>query len=170
MPFLPFNQQRQSTEGKVSEVVVSEVTDICLSVLLCSEVLVKVPHCVMTFAPVVLHSRYLGTWFSVRHLVKSTMLFGLSSGVLTACYVADVLVQTLLLINFVCWWTYAFSALILLVGQQEGHPACLEWLVLPFWYQFTRVVPYKGPLNGCVFVFFELPVNVYTAVGDLADK
>ena len=23
-------------------------------------------------------------------------------------------------------------------------------LVLPFWYQLTRVVPYKGTLNGCV--------------------
>jgi len=23
-------------------------------------------------------------------------------------------------------------------------------LVLPFWYQLTRVVPEKGPLNGCV--------------------
>ena len=74
----------------------------------------------------------------------------------------------------------------LLVGQQEGHPACkklsggvLAWLsvwskvqtcmwpswchchslslasvksrlVLPFWYRLTWVVPYKGPLNGCV--------------------
>jgi len=25
-------------------------------------------------------------------------------------------------------------------------------LVLPFWYQITRVVPEKGPLNGCVCV------------------
>ena len=77
----------------------------------------------------------------------------------------------------------------LLVGQQEGHPACkklsggvLAWLsawsevqtciwpswchchslslasvksrlVLPFWYRPTRVVPEKGPLNGCVCVF-----------------
>ena len=23
-------------------------------------------------------------------------------------------------------------------------------LVLPFWYPLTRVVPEKGPLNGCV--------------------
>ena len=82
----------------------------------------------------------------------------------------------------------AFSALTLLVGQQEGHPACkklsggvLAWLsvwskvqtctqpswchchslslasvksrlVLPFWYRLTRVVPDKGPLNGCVCV------------------
>ena len=81
---------------------------------------------------------------------------------------------------------FAFSALTLLVGQQEGHPACkkltggvLAWLsvwnevqtwmwpswchcqllplasvkfrlVLPFWYRLTRVVPAKGPLNGCV--------------------
>jgi len=82
----------------------------------------------------------------------------------------------------------AFSALTLLVGRQEGHPACkklsggvLAWLsvwskvqtciwpsgchchslslasvksrlVLPFWYRLTRVVPDKGPLNGCVCV------------------
>ena len=82
----------------------------------------------------------------------------------------------------------AFSALTLLVGRQEGHPACkkqsggvLAWLsvwsevqtcilsswchryslslasvksrlVLPFWYRLTRVVPEKGPLNGCVCV------------------
>ena len=26
-------------------------------------------------------------------------------------------------------------------------------LVIPFLYQFTRVVPDKGPLNGCVCVF-----------------
>jgi len=25
-------------------------------------------------------------------------------------------------------------------------------LVLPFWYRLTRVVPHKGPLNGCVCV------------------
>jgi len=25
-------------------------------------------------------------------------------------------------------------------------------LVLPFWYRLTRVVPYKGPLNGCKYV------------------
>ena len=82
----------------------------------------------------------------------------------------------------------AFSALTLLVGRQEGHPACkkLEWwgpgkviclerdahlhmaqlmplpltvscfskiqTGLPFWYRLTRVVPKKGPLNGCVCV------------------
>jgi len=82
----------------------------------------------------------------------------------------------------------AFSALSLLVGRQEGHPACkkTEWwgagmdvwgevqtciwpiswchchslslasvksrLVLTFWYRLTRVVPEKGPLNGCVCI------------------
>jgi len=82
----------------------------------------------------------------------------------------------------------AFSALTLLVGQQEGHPACkklsggmLAWLsvwsevqtcvrpswchchslsfasvksrlVLPVWY---RVVPEKGPLNGCMLLYFQ---------------
>ena len=65
----------------------------------------------------------------------------------------------------------AFSALTLLVGRQEGHPAfkklsggMLAWLsvwsevqtcisprlVLPFWYRLTRVVPEKWLLNGCV--------------------
>ena len=84
----------------------------------------------------------------------------------------------------------AFSALMLLVGRQGGHPACkklssgvLAWLsvwsevqtciwpsrchchslslasqksrlVLPFWYWLTRVVPEKGPLNGCVCVCY----------------
>jgi len=40
----------------------------------------------------------------------------------------------------------AFSALTLLVGQQEGHPVCKKnlRLVLPFWYRLTRVVLYKG--------------------------
>ena len=86
----------------------------------------------------------------------------------------------------------AFSALTLLVGRQEGHPACkklsggvLAWLsvcsevqtciqpirchchslslasvksrlVLTFWYRFTRVVPDKGPLNGCVCLYYLL--------------
>ena len=75
----------------------------------------------------------------------------------------------------------------LLVGRQEGHPACKKLsgggasvvicleqgadlhmaqlmplpltassvksrLFLPFWYQLTRVVPGKGPLNGRVCV------------------
>ena len=86
----------------------------------------------------------------------------------------------------ICLQCFAFSALTVLVGQQEGHPACkknFEWwgtgmvicleqdadlhmaqlmplslasvksiLVLPFWYRLTRVVPEKGPLNGCVCV------------------
>ena len=80
----------------------------------------------------------------------------------------------------------AFSALTLLVGRQEGHPACkkpsggvLAWLsawskvqtcqslslasvksrlVLPFWYRLTRVVLDKGPLNVCVVNTISLPV------------
>ena len=28
-------------------------------------------------------------------------------------------------------------------------------LVLPFWYRLTRVVPEKGPLNGCVCVYYH---------------
>ena len=102
--------------------------------------------------------------------------------------------DTVLLTDWL-YWSMAFSALTLLVGRQEGHPACkklsgevLAWLsvrskvqtciwpswchgqslslasvksrlVLPFWYRPTRVVPEKGPLNGCVCVW----VWLYTA-------
>ena len=34
-------------------------------------------------------------------------------------------------------------------------------LVLPFWYRLTRVVPEKGPLNGCVCVCFSLFMNSF---------
>ena len=37
-------------------------------------------------------------------------------------------------------------------------------LVSPFWYRFTRVVPDKGPLNGCVCVARRLTVG-----GDVLD-
>ena len=83
---------------------------------------------------------------------------------------------------------FTFGALMLLVGRQEGHPACKKlsggvlawlsvwsemqsciwpgwchchslslasvksWLVSPFWYRHTRVVPEKGLLNVCVAV------------------
>jgi len=32
-------------------------------------------------------------------------------------------------------------------------------LVVPFWYQLTRVVPEKGPLNGCVCVCYYVAVH-----------
>ena len=70
----------------------------------------------------------------------------------------------------------AFSALTLLVGRHEGHPACKKYsdnkyyfcnaptvksrLVLPFWYQLTWVVPEKGPLNVCVCVCVRACVRV----------
>jgi len=94
------------------------------------------------------------------------------------------------LICFCAFSACAFSALTLLVGRQEWHPACkklscgvLAWLpvwsevqtciwpswchchslslasvksrlVLPFWYRLTLVIPDKGPLNGCLCVFY----------------
>ena len=93
---------------------------------------------------------------------------------------------------YICILFFAFSALTLLVGWQEGHPACkklsggvLAWLsvwsevqtciwpscchcyslslasvksslVLPFWYRLTQVVPEKGPLNGCMYVYIYI--------------
>ena len=89
------------------------------------------------------------------------------------------------------WSLWSFSALTLLVGRQEGHPACkklssgvLAWLsvwsevqvciwpscchchplslasvksrlIVSFWYWLIRVVPDKGPLNGCVCVVLK---------------
>ena len=72
----------------------------------------------------------------------------------------------------------------LLVGRQEGHPTCkklsggvLVWLSVcskiqigvPFWYQLTRVVLDKGPLNGCVILnnrvfLWLLPVEIVSYV------
>ena len=44
------------------------------------------------------------------------------------------------------------------------HSLSLAWvksrLVVPFWYQFTQVVPDKGPLNGCVCVLASVEVSV----------
>ena len=35
-------------------------------------------------------------------------------------------------------------------------------LVLPFWYRLTRVVPEKGPLNGCVCVYVRnLSIHIF---------
>jgi len=69
----------------------------------------------------------------------------------------------------------AFSALTLLVGRQEGHPACKKTehchslslasvksrLVLPFWYRLTWVVPDKGPLDACVCVCVCVDSDAY---------
>ena len=40
-------------------------------------------------------------------------------------------------------------------------------LVLPFWYRLTRVVPEKGPLNGCSFL---LLCNAWMAPDGLSDS
>jgi len=99
--------------------------------------------------------------------------------------------------------------LTLLVGRQEGHPACkkTEWwstgmviclerdadlhmaqlmpvpftvscfskiqIGLPFWYRLTRVVPEKGPLNGCVCVcvcIYTLLSNNYNTIVSVKQK
>jgi len=43
-------------------------------------------------------------------------------------------------------------------------------LVLPFWYQLTRVVPDKGPLNGCVCVCVCVCVIVTCGITVLVDN
>jgi len=92
----------------------------------------------------------------------------------------------------------AFNALTLLVGWQEGHPACknlsgwgaglviylergadmhvAQLMPLPlnvscfskiqigFWYRLTRVVPEKGPLNGCLCVCVLLGVEYFVCL------
>jgi len=71
---------------------------------------------------------------------------------------------------------FAFSALTLLVGRQEGHPACkkqwwgagvvvcLEQDADLHMAQLTRVVPEKGPLNGCVCVCVSILQVIYFSV------
>jgi len=85
-----------------------------------------------------------------------------------------------------CWLGIRspFSALTLLVGRQEGHPACkklsgrlLAWLtcihchslslasvksrlVLPFRYRLTRVFPDKGSLNVCVCAWLGIRTSI----------
>ena len=55
------------------------------------------------------------------------------------------------------WENHSFGA--------EWFVSCLSLaavksrLVLPFWYRLTRVVPEKGPLNVCVYVWFVSCVN-----------
>jgi len=115
---------------------------------------------------------------NIRNFLHSTSSWWRSGCCDTVCSVTVVICDCC-----VC----AFSALTLLVGHQEGRPACkkmsggvLAWLsvwskvqivciwpswchchslslasvksglVLLFWYRLTRVVPNKGPLNGCV--------------------
>jgi len=71
-----------------------------VTVVLWSEVPAIVLRSAMIFVPVVSHSRCSVIWYSVHHLVKSTMLFGLSSGQLPICWHTAVV-----LINWCdsCW-------------------------------------------------------------------
>ena len=41
-------------------------------------------------------------------------------------------------------------------------------LVLPFWYRPTRIVPEKGPLNGCVciYIYIIYSVHIFKRKGD----
>jgi len=79
----------------------------------------------------------------------------------------------------------AFSAFMLLVGRQEGGgvlaslSVCMAQLmplpltvscfrlVLPFWYRLTWVVPDKGPLNGCVYMYVCVCLYVVVDKGSL---
>ena len=49
-----------------------------------------------------------------------------------------------------CIWPSGFHCHSLSLASVESR------LVLPFWYRPTRVVPDKGPLNGCVCVYARL--------------
>jgi len=129
-------------------------------------------------------------WYSLSTVVESYLDI-MCTGVCQSCKPVVAIFNDVLMWN--CFlsllsWNQCFNALTLLVGWQEGHPACkklssgvLAWLsvssevqtciwpsgfhrhslslasvksrlVLPLWYRFTRVVPDKGPLNGCVCV------------------
>jgi len=72
-----------------------------------------------------------------------------------------------------CWHGYLSgarcrSAVDLHMAQLMPLPSTVSCssksrLVLPFWYRLTRVVPDKGPLNGCVcvFLFGDFSINKF---------
>ena len=55
-----------------------------------------------------------------------------------------------------CWHGYLSGARCIWSSGCHCHSLSLasvkSWLVLPFWYRPTRVVPDKGPLNACAHV------------------
>ena len=46
------------------------------------------------------------------------------------------------------------------ITMPAPHHSVFYRLVLPFWYRLTRVVPEKGPLNGCVCVYVSHLLSV----------
>jgi len=52
-----------------------------------------------------------------------------------------------------CWHGYLSGARCRLAYGPADATATHYLLVLPFWYWLNRVVPEKGPLNGCVCVY-----------------
>jgi len=93
--------------------------------------------------------------------------------------------------TFLFNFMFCLSTLTLFVGQQEEHLACkkmsdgvLVWLsalskvqidsymvqplpfcrlrmVLHFWYQLTKVVVEKNPVNGCSYVLVSVSFSVF---------
>ena len=114
--------------------------------------------------------------------MQSQLPYAQGDSDLTLCHIYASLFSPPFMEN-ISYCDTAFSALTLLAGRQEGHPACkklsggvLAWLSvwswvqlmplpltvscfskiqigLPFSYRLTWVVPEKGPLNGCVCVY-----------------
>jgi len=54
---------------------------------------------------------------------------GLLTNTSAHIYFSVILFSTFLVVDSICWLLLAFSALTLLVGRQEGHPACKNWVV-----------------------------------------
>ena len=63
-----------------------------------------------------------------------------------------------------CWHGYLSRAQCRLaygLSDDTATQCLLLRLVLPFWYQFTRVVPEIGPLNVCVCVVFCYVLHIF---------
>jgi len=70
--------------------------------------------------------------------------------------------QNFVCISFIC--IFAFSALTLLVGRQEGHPACkkLEWWVLAWlsvWSEVQTCMAQLMPLPLTVSCFSKIQIG-----------
>jgi len=162
MPFLPPNQQRQSTEGILTHWHNYMIHNVDILWLLYSMVMQCVENVIGEYRPST------ETWVGPSARVPATTLVTDKSIVLSVWLSGQWSLDSSPCCSVPPLCLYAFSALTLLVGRQEGHPACKKTWVVGCWWGYlsgTRcrlaygpadatatywVDPDKGLLNGCV--------------------
>jgi len=107
------------------------------------------------------NAKYLGQSDFIQMFLSGLVLFLLPS-VLWHCWLGGRKgIQPVKYWAVGCWHGYLSGARCRLASGPADATATLSLasvksrLVLPFWYRLTRVVPDKGPSNGCVCVFLS---------------